>query len=143
LKKPKELFLPPTKPKLKLKPFMTVLISLKSLPEPDSKNSMLTSSKKPWDLFNKPSMTQVSKKIKSMKSSLSEDLLEFPKLDNLLKISSMEKNLILVLTLMRQLLMVLLFREVLFVEILLKKLNLLLLLMLPLLLWELKPSEEL
>lgn len=132
LKEPKELYPPLTKPKSKLKPFMMVLISLKSWPEPDSKNLMLIYSKKLWDPSKSLLMIPDSKKIKSMKSSLSEDLLVSLKLDNSLKISSTEKNLTLVLTPMKLLLMVPPFKEELSVEILLKKLNLWLLLMPPL-----------
>jgi len=69
-------------------------------------------------------MTQDLKKTKLMKSYLLEDLPVSLKLDNLLKISLMVKNLILVLTLMKLLLTEPLFKEELFVVILLKKLNL-------------------
>lgn len=93
---------------------------------------MLIYSKKLWDPSKSLLMIPDSKKIKSMKSSLSEDLLVSLKLDNSLKISSTEKNLTLVLTPMKLLLMVPPFKEELSVEILLKKLNLWLLLMPPL-----------
>jgi hypothetical protein len=77
-------------------------------------------------------MTQDSKKTKLMKSFLSEDLPESPKLDNSSKISSTEKNPIPESTLMKLLLMELPFKEELFVETPVKKLNLWLLLMPPL-----------
>jgi len=85
---------------------------------------MLICLKKLWDLSNKLLMIPVLKKIKSMKSFWLEDLPEFLKSDNSLKIFSMEKNLIPVLTQMKLLLMELLFKEELSVETLVKKLNL-------------------
>jgi len=85
---------------------------------------MLIFSKKQWDQSKPLLMTLDSKKIKLMKLFLSEDLPVSLKSDNSLKISSMEKNLTLVLILMKLLLTELPFKEELFVEILLKKLNL-------------------
>lgn len=124
LKEPRELYHLLMKLKSKLNHSMMDLISLKFWLELDSKNLMLIYSKKLWDPYKLPLMTQDLKKTKLMKSSLLEDLPVSLKLDNLLKISLMVKNLILVLTLMKLLLTEPLFKEELFVVILLKKLNL-------------------
>ena len=80
-------------------------------------------------------------KVKSMKSSLSEDLLEFQKFNNFFKNSSMEKLLINQSTQMKQSLMELLFKLPFLLDKVTKKLKSFYFLMLPHFLLELKQLE--
>ena len=81
-------------------------------------------------------------KVKSMKSSLSEDLLEFQKFNNFFKNSSMEKLLTNQSTQMKQSLMELLFKLPFLLDKVTKKLKSFYFLMLPHFLLELKQLEE-
>lgn len=96
---------------------------MKTYQEPDSKNSTLISSKRLQAQSRPPLMTLTYKRIRLMKSFLSEVLLEFPKSDNSSKTSSMEKNPTLVSTPMRLLPTELPFKEVSYVEKKVKKLK--------------------
>lgn len=98
--------------KSKLKTLLRVTTLMNLSQEPDLRNSMLISSKKLLDPSRPHLMTPTCKKIKLMKSYSSEVLLEFPKLDNSSRTSSMEKNPTPVLTQMRLSLTVLPYRVV-------------------------------
>lgn len=138
LRKRKDNSQPLMKLLLKLKILLKVFPWRILLLEPSLKNWMLIFSDLPLNQCKLPSKIVVLKNIKLMKSYLLEDLLEFLKLDKLLKISLMEKILTLVLILMKPSAPVLLFKAVYFVENNQKKLRDLLSLMLHLFLLVLK-----
>ena len=123
--------------KLYVKEKITTLISQ----ELNSKNSVWISSE---NVFHQQKMYLKMlnlEKVKSMKSYLSEDLLEFQKFNNFFKNSSMEKLLTNQSTQMKQSLMELLFKLPFLLDKVTKKLKSFYFLMLPHFLLELKQLE--